>query len=1513
MMIPEDAVRRVQDFDSLLELFREKLRWDLNPEVKFDESTFDWSADELSLSDSVTDRLKDGIVRQLQPLRPNQKWGIFFVEFTDTKIYRTALRQILRRLVPSRLRESHLASWDQENLLFICATSDYKSFTFAHFKKAKSGIAKLSTFGWQVGDRKLRTLCEFNLPALVWPADDGADTDAWVAIWSKAFDKEPLTRDFFKRFDNALEKIKADLEEIDKLPSAAAHTKSQLLLERLIFLYYLQNRGWLNQQRNYLVDNFASHRERPKEYSYYSDFLEKLFWTLASPPGSAARIYGIPFLNGGLFDDDEFAQNPMRRKHNPPLSIRNSTFSFVFDEFLEAFNFTVREDTPLNQEVAVDPEMLGKVFESIVLHAEAADPDAVAPDKRKATGSYYTPRIVVHFICQETLRQYLIGQLPNEGFTEKLGDLIKVDASDGLDKDELQQLKKLLTPNEAAKLLPLLRPKCCDPAVGSGAFPVGLLHELVNLNRVVETVANGYVDPIRKHGTQWLHETKSEIIQNCLYGVDIQQQAIEICQLRLWLSLVVDYDLGIDPFTSSVPQFREAIERISQLPNLEMNFRRGDSLHDYISGVPLIIPPDESHDHRADFEEIKKLGTKLHQAKKGTTKRKLRLAILERRLDISQRVLDYELEQLRTEESTFINRLFTDETQSRVDKHRRVEEEIGRVQEAQRKVVIDRRELNRLKEREADNTFQQKLRRLEGADFDSPLNCSWPIDFASVFANGGEHQTVSQKPQQTNGFDMVVGNPPFVTPRNAVKRRLWRERWYRVCTKNYQMVCPFFDLGFNLLRQGGQLGYIVSNAFAKREFGRPLVEEFFPTVTLQKVLDCSGLMFPGHGTPTCIVFGSNQKPDPKSLAKVAATLPGGGDLRTFPEESPLWHALEERHDEPGYQDNRVMVVARPQKQLTKWPWQFDTSNEITRQLIESNSSIQLSRFVDQPVGHVAITRTDDVFILPNHTARQCQIEVRHLKFLGTGETIRNWAQLEYPLIVFPYDEDLKPLDPENSPRTVAYLRPFRDVLENVVMHGSVRKKQTKVKWFEYSRLARAKLKVSLSTVLPEIATHSHALVDDGAVIFHQTVPVIKLPASAGLQFHHAIAGLLNSSSALFWLKQVCFSKRESQEGATDTYFVFAGGKIEQLPIPGVLGRALRDLTTTQADLLLKFSKECLERGKELFTLSAKKLFESSGEAYQTWNSSLPGYLVAHQSLAEPFATSVALRTAFKQSVTRREQLHSEMIARQEEIDWLVYADYSFITDCHPHLQDSDLSLACDERPFVLWARADGDLERAMSFVPANWSVARRELWRERLMLIRDNEHIRRIEQSIYKRRWDEQWKVGNRWERGQPAYDAELIDAFSWWLSEKAEWWLEQCGEPVSLDKWEGALWKDTRIQVAWPVIAEAQHRLELWKDGQKKVAGRPPVLDPSHAAFTKFFKALVKEQTVPERIPFGIPFDKLKIKVSAQVKSIRGTLNVPRERFNVTEAGLYRVASAFTTNALSEGGSPTRSTLPFE
>jgi hypothetical protein len=278
--------------------------------------------------------------------------------------------------------------------------------------------------------------------------------------------------------------------------------------------------------------------------------------------------------------------------------------------------------------------------------------------------------------------------------------------------------------------------------------------------------------------------------------------------------LVVDYDLGIDPFTAEKTQFSKAIDRISQLPNLEMNFHRGDSLHDHICGVPIVILPDRASRHAEEFHSIAKLGQDLHTAKRAERRKKLRLQIVEKRLDLSQRIVQEEIKALKASDSA-LDSLF-EISESASEKRKRIAGEIEKLEEALKKVGKDREDLERLSTRDFDRQFYPKLRKLEGADFDSPFNFAWAIDFPSIFGDGGRR-----------GFDIVVGNPPFVTARNPVKRELWRQRWPRVCPSKYQLLCPFFELSFAVLRHGGQLGFIVSNAFMKREFGQPLVERLF--------------------------------------------------------------------------------------------------------------------------------------------------------------------------------------------------------------------------------------------------------------------------------------------------------------------------------------------------------------------------------------------------------------------------------------------------------------------------------------------------------------------------------------------------------------------------------------------------------------------------------------------------------------------------------------------------------------
>jgi len=1519
----QQALSRSVDQESFFKILPgETLQWPMGEAKQVEEISYAWSAEDLRAAD-LDRHVIDGQIWQIQPAEKGQPWGVFVLEFKHPDAFTTGrgmagvLRKVLRGLVASRRKAAALPSWKREHLLFIC-THGWQHFRFAYFRSKPEDPhgSRLTTFGWGPATSN-RTVCEFNLPALVWPPDP-SKAEAWVTDWAKAFDKEPLTKDFFRRFDDALEAVKGDLEKYQKLSSAEAHTQAQLLLERLIFLYFLQNRGWLDQDRRYLPDRLKEYVPKPDQFTYYSEFLDKLFWTLSSAPGSAARLHGIPFLNGGLFDDDEFAQPAETRKTNPLLKVRNATFKVVFDELLEAFNFTVTEDTPLNQEVAVDPEMLGKVFESIVLHAEAADPDAVAPDKRKATGSYYTPRIVVHFICREVLYQYLLAHLPGEGWGPRLRTLLAIDASDGLDEDERETLRKTLSPEQAVQVREWVAPlKCCDPAVGSGAFPVGLLHELVNLRRLLETVANGYVDPVRGGGSTWLHDTKADIVQNCLFGVDIQQQAIEICRLRLWLSLVVDYDLGLDPFTADRTQFKSAIERISQLPNLEMNFHRGDSLHDHICGVPVVIMPERASRYGDEFHAIAKLGEKLHQAKKAEQKRKYRLDILGKRLELSRRILDEEIRLLQLDDSA-LDGLFG-LSESAAQKRERLSREIAQLKEALSKVEKDRDELERLANRAYDNQFYPKLRKLEGVDFDSPFNFAWFVDFPNVFAGGAAapHSSLvtGHSSLPSGGFDIVVGNPPFVTARNPKKRELWRERWPRVCPSKYQLLCPFFELTFHLLRTGGQLGFIVSNAFMKREFGKPLVEDLFPTVELRKVVDCSGLMFPGHGTPTCLVFASNKPPESFVPVRGVAILPGGGDLRTPPEDSPLWLAISMHHDQPGYTDARISVCDRTRASMGRWPWILDASVESTKKAIEANSESSLVTFLSGNIGYGCVTRADEVYFIPTHLLRSSKQSANHVLPFTVGDEVRNWSHTSQGYALFPYSEHLKSANMANSSALRNYLSPFRHHLEERVAYGKTQLERG-LEWFEYSMLFSERMRQNPLVCFADITTHNHYTVFDHRRIFKDTSPVFALDSETATDL---VVGLLNSSSALFWLKQVCFNKGAGEDEERDR-FEYLTNKVEKLPVPQPVGEALKERSKPLSEKLTVLSKACWERGQQMPSLALKKLFEKPGEAYHDWNSSLPGHVPPNKALGKPFGTSTELREAFERAQSLRERLRAEMIALQEEMDWLVYAAYGLLPEDHPAVgahgdapsvaavspppneqrrseTDATAPLDREHRPFRLWA-AGGDFDRTLNLVPSDWPESRKKLWEARLAAIRDNEHIRRIEQPVYKRRWDEQWKWGNQWRCGPVAYAAEFIDAFEWWLREKAEWWLEhkKDGGPVELDDWAAAMWKDPRVLAAWPVAAENYALLEFEKAREKAEEGTaaPEPLKPAtdFTAFRRTFKEIVDDETVSEGIPWAVPYEelegKLKGKVPPKVRNVRGKLNVPRERFHLRDKKLY-------------------------
>lgn len=330
-----------------------------------------------------------------------------------------------------------------------------------------------------------------------------------------------------------------------------------------------------------------------------------------------------------------------------------------------------------------------------------------------------------------------------------------------------------------------------------------------------------------------------------------------------------------------------------------------------------------------------------------------------------------------------------------------------------------------------------------------------------------------------------------------------------------------------------------------------------------------------------------------------------------------------------------------------------------------------------------------------------------------------------------------------------------------------------------------------------------------------------------------------------------------------------------------------------AGRLAELSEACWTRGRALPRLAMRKLFEKPGEAYADWNHSLPGYEPPHEAIAEPFASADGLRRLRAAAEAKREKLHREMVALQEEMDWLVYLAYGLVGEevvqasCPPGRRDACPTLPEPldkaQRPFVLWAEAEGDFDRAVALVPADWPAERKELWRKRLAAIRDNEHVRRIEQPVYKRRWY------------QPkSADEQFLEAFEWWVREKAEWWLEheRGGGPVELAVWTQALWEDSRVQAAWPVAAEAYGRVEA--ERRRKLAAKKSKKGAAQAEFAGFaptpdefarrFKEIIEAETVEAGWPAGVPYDKLakqkKAQVPSRLRQVRGKLNVPRERF---------------------------------
>lgn len=644
-------------------------------------------------------------------------------------------RALARRLA-ARLHR-HNRGWPR---LLVFTDPAYERWVFASWGVGgdATGLRLASLRRTDPGRAGLELLAELA------PGSTGSAAElAWRQ--AQALDKERVTRGFYRALRGARESLARAWSGLAPGARTERLELALLALSRLLFLAFLQQKGWLDGDSHYLRNLYE--RVAAAGGRFYREALTPLFFgalnTRPAARSPAARRLGIlPFLNGGLFQ-----RYPMERRH-PRLDAPNEPFGDVLLHLFERYRFTVQEDTPLDRDAAVDPEMLGRVFEGLM-----------KPATRAKSGTFYTPTRIVTRLVNAALAAYLVRAA---GLDEECAARLVTRA----DADRLDG------PARSRVLRELRRVRILDAAVGSGAFLLVALQKIEALARVLGQCD---ADP---------HVLRRDIVHRNLYGVDQNGAAVRLCELRLWLALVVDLEV---PGIAAVPP----------LPNLDHKIRQGDTLLDpldlWTSWMREVAgPPDLWTESRRGLRRLEALKTRYLNAsgaRKAGWSRRLR----SKEREWARRILDRlearaaaeirEFRALRRGRDLFDRRVRLDAAQ----------------RAALRRVHRARRELRALARRLAD-------------DGDLPF-FSWTVHFAEVHARGG--------------FDIVLGNPPWVRPHHvpARVREMLRARYgvardaawspgveYSGAGRGFgsqvDLAAAFVERGLEMLKPGGVLALL---------------------------------------------------------------------------------------------------------------------------------------------------------------------------------------------------------------------------------------------------------------------------------------------------------------------------------------------------------------------------------------------------------------------------------------------------------------------------------------------------------------------------------------------------------------------------------------------------------------------------------------------------------------------------------------------------------------------------------
>lgn len=465
------------------------------------------------------DLIKDGGQVGLIRLDDGRSLAIYTFEVKDNVLInrnRKGLREITARTIDQSVIHGVLAFYYSKNVSDYRLTFIAKQTSF----NEDGGLIKTETapkrYTFLLGENEpCRTAAE-RLFELISKKETSSIKLVDVV---DAFSVERLNKEFFAGYKAQYNKF---LQQLSDNKQNRDYVKK--LLGRLVFLQFLQKKGWMGASASHSNwkggdKNFLSKlvNNHSNDKRLLSDVLEPLFFGILNTKIEERETFflknkwnisllkefnGIPYLNGGLFDKDRIDE----------LDI-DFPYSYFKDlmEFFSMYNFTIDENDPDDSEVGIDPEMLGHIFENLL-------------EDNKDKGAFYTPKEIVQYMCRQSIIQYLKTHEPDEQYIEPIEELI----NNGIIMPILQ------TQSIASRFMQLLKNvKVCDPAIGSGAFPMGILYVLYHAIHHLQS----YAEP---HGNFDSTKTKRDIIQNNIFGVDIEQGAVDIARLRFWLALVVD-------------------------------------------------------------------------------------------------------------------------------------------------------------------------------------------------------------------------------------------------------------------------------------------------------------------------------------------------------------------------------------------------------------------------------------------------------------------------------------------------------------------------------------------------------------------------------------------------------------------------------------------------------------------------------------------------------------------------------------------------------------------------------------------------------------------------------------------------------------------------------------------------------------------------------------------------------------------------------------------------------------